>query len=143
MNFLIYFIIGVLYVVLGFWLWNNTKDFEDKFQKIFFITIGMLALFIVTLILFAFSKIGISYPNKEMMSKVRNITVFLFIPVNGFFSLPHIAKIKSDIILGTVENSKNQKRIIILGIINVIIAIIEIFYLKDFQNGIIQMINSK
>lgn len=143
MNILIYFIIVVLYAVLIFWTWNNTKDFEENPQRIIFITCGIIVLGIVTLLIFNLSKIGVEYPNKEILTGVRRIAVLLFIPINGFLSLPHIAKIKSDISLGTVEDEKNKKRIIILGIVMIATIIIEVFYLKDFQNGIIQILNNK
>ena len=73
MNILIYLIIALLFAVLIFWTWNNTKDFDDTKQRITFIIFG----------------------------------------------------------------------IIILGIVFIITAIIEINYMKDFQNGIIQMLNNR
>ena len=141
MNILIYFIIAVLYGVLILWVWNNTKDFEDKTERIMFITGGIIVLGIITFILFSISKIGIKYPNKEVLSQVRKMSVLLFIPLNGFVSLPHIAKIKTDIKNGNENDEKNKKRIIILAIIIITVSIIQIFYLKDFQKGIIAMIN--
>ena len=141
MNILIYFIIAVLYGVLILWVWNNTKDFEDKTERIMFITGGIIVLGIITFILFSISKIGIKYPNKEVLSQVRKMSVLLFIPLNGFVSLPHIAKIKTDIKNGNENDEKNKNRIIILAIIIITVSIIQIFYLKDFQKGIIAMIN--
>ena len=56
----IYFIIIILFAVLFLWIWNNTKDFEDNLKKIKFIAIGIIALFIITFIIFNISKIGIT-----------------------------------------------------------------------------------
>ena len=36
MNIFIYFIIAVLFGVLIFWTWNNTKDFEENSKRIIF-----------------------------------------------------------------------------------------------------------
>ena len=134
----IYFIIIILFIVLFLWIWNNTKDFEDNFKKIKFIIIGIIALFIITFIIFNISKIGITYPNKEILKQVRRIAVLLSVPVNGYLSLPHIAKIISDIKSNSIDDEKSKKRIIILATIIFLAIIFEVFYLKDFQKGIIQ-----
>ena len=134
----IYFIIIILFAVLILWIWNNTKDFEKNSKKLKFGTIGILALFIITFIIFNISKIGITYPNKEILKQVRRIAVLLCVPINGYLSLPHIAKIISDIKNNSIEDEKSKKRIIILSVIVVLAIIFEIFYLKDFQRGIIE-----
>lgn len=134
----IYFIILILFAVLILWTWNNTKDFEDNTKRIKFIGIGILALFIITFIIFLFSKIGLTYPNKEILKQVRRISILLCVPINGYLSLPHIAKIKSDVETNSIDDEKSKKRIIILSIIVIIAIILEIFYLKDFQRGIIE-----
>ena len=41
------------------------------------------------------------------------------------------------------EIIKNKKKIIILGIIFIVATIIEINYMKNFQKGIIQILNNK
>lgn len=143
MNIVIYMIIILLFAVLLFWTWNNTRDFEKTEQRILFILIGIVILSILTLILFNISKIGVNYPNNDIMKEIRKISLLLFIPINGFLSLPHIASIKTAITLGKETDEKIKKKIIILGIIFIVGIIIETIYLKDFQNGIIQIVNSK
>lgn len=142
MSILIYLIIVVLFGVLLFWTWNNTKDFGENTKRIKFITIGFIILSIITLILFNISKIGVNYESKDIMKEIRKISLLLFIPINGFLSLPHIANIKSTINLGS-NDEKTKRKIITLGIILIISIVIEIIYLKDFQSGIIQIIKSK
>ena len=71
------------------------------------------------------------------------MSLLLFMPINGFLSLPHIASIKTAISLGKENDEKIKKKIIILGIILVVGIVIETVYLKDFQNGIIQIVNTK
>ena len=136
--FIIYCIIIILFAVLFLWTWNNTKDFEDNTKKTKFLGIGILALFIITFIIFLFSKIGLTYPNKEILKQIRRISILLCVPINGYLSLPHVAKIKSDIETNAIDDEKIKKRIIILSIIIIIAVIFEIFYLKDFQRGIIE-----
>ena len=139
----IYFIIIVLFTVLVMWIWNNVKDFENNTKKIKFIIIGLIILFICTTIIFTISKIGIKYPDNEVLKYVRSISIFLCVPINGYISLPHIAKIKSDIYTNTVDEEKSKKRIIFLAAIIIIVTIFEIFYLKDFQKGIINNLVNK
>ena len=143
MNILIYLIIALLFIVLILWTWNNTKEFEQTSERIIFITIGTGIIAIVTLIYFAISKIGITYPKAEMIGQVRKIAVLVFTPINGFLSLPHIASLKMKIKMKSEEDSKSKKKIIILGIIFIVATIVEINYMKNFQNGIIQILNSK
>ena len=143
MNILIYFIIAVLFVVLIFWTWNNTKDFEETSRRVIFIVVGIVLIAIVTLIYFAISKVGITYPKVEMVKQVRKMVVLLFTPINGFLSLPHIASLKMKIKLKTEDEEKLKKKIIMLGIVFIVATIVEINYMKEFQNGIIQMLNSK
>ena len=143
MNILIYFIIAVLFVVLILWTWNNTRDFEETSERIIFIVVGIILTVVVTLIYFTISKIGITYPKAEMVKMVRKMVVLLFAPINGFLSLPHIASLKMKIKLKIEDEEKLKKKIIILGIVFIVATIVEINYMKDFQNGIIQMLNSK
>ena len=143
MNILIYLIIVVLFIVLILWTWNNTKEFEQTSERIIFITIGTGIIAIVTLIYFAISKIGITYPKAEMVKQVRKMAILIFTPINGFLSLPHIASLKMKIKMKTEENEKIKKKIIILGIIFIVATIIEINYMKNFQKGIIQIFNNK
>lgn len=133
----------VLFVVLLFWTWNNSKDFQENKAKIKFILIGLILLSMVTFILFNLSKIGIDYPNEDIMKEIRKIALLLFIPINGFLTLPHIASIKTEIQLGAKEEEKIKRKIILIAIVWILAIIIETIYLKDFQKGIIQIINTK
>lgn len=141
MNIIIYIIIAVLFGVLVAWTWNNSKSFQTNNKKITFILVGLAILFIITFIIFSISRIGISYPNNEIMKYVRKIAILIFIPVNGFLSLPHIANIKAEVEKGNYEQEKLKRKIIIFGIVWLILIIFEIIYLKDFQNGIVQILN--
>lgn len=141
MNVIIYIVIAVLFGVLIAWTWNNSKSFQTNNKKITFILVGLAILFIITFIIFSISRIGISYPNNEIMKQVRKIAILIFMPVNGFLSLPHIANIKAEVEKGNYEQEKLKRRIIIFGIVWLILIIFEIIYLKDFQNGIIQILN--
>ena len=139
MGIVIYFIIFVLFSVLILWTWNNAKEFKEIGTKIAFIIIGIIILGILTMILFNLSKRGVNYPNEEIVKEVRKMALLVFIPINGFISLPHIASLKSQVI----DDKKTKIKIAILVIVFIIAMIIETKYLKNFQNGIIAILNSK
>ena len=143
MNILIYLIIILLFFVLIFWTWNSTKEYENISKRIIYIFVGIIAILFITYIFFNISKVGITYPKQEMVKQVRKIAILIFTPINGFLSLPHIALIKTKIESKSEEEEKIKKRIIILAIIFIVSTIIEINYMKGFQNGIIQMLNKK
>ena len=143
MNILIYLIIILLFFVLIFWTWNSTKEYENISKRIIYIFVGIIAILFITYIFFNISKVGITYPKQEMVKQVRKIAILIFTPINGFLSLPHIALIKIKIESKSEEEEKIKKRIIILAIIFIVSTIIEINYMKGFQNGIIQMLNKK
>ncbi len=143
MFFTIYLIIIILFSVLYFWTWNNSKDFDGNFERVKFIVVGTVIVYVVTLIIFNISKIGITYPNLATIKAVRRISVLLFTPINGYMSLPHIAKILSDIKTNAVEEDKIKKRVIILFVIILIFSIIEIQYINGFQGGIIKILQNK
>ncbi len=143
MNILIYLIIILLFFVLILWTWNSTKEYENISKRIIYIFVGIIAILFITYIFFNISKVGITYPKQEMVKQVRKIAILIFTPINGFLSLPHIALIKTKIESKSEEEEKIKKRIIILAIIFIVSTIIEINYMKGFQNGIIQMLNKK
>ena len=133
-------VIGIL-IVLFFWTKNNIKSIEDTnfaIKMVIIVTIGVL---IATLIIFGISKIGINYPNKQIYNEVKKVALMLFIPVNSLICLPQITKIFGDMEDKEVSAIKIKRKIIFLGILIIITFIFEINYLKDFQNGIIELLN--
>ena len=76
---LIYFIITVLFIIYIVFAWNSKKEFETVLMRISFILIGTIFITILTLILFWISKMGITYPKREMVGEVRRIILLSFI----------------------------------------------------------------
>ena len=143
MKAMIYLIIIALYAIYILWTWDNTKSFEGTSTRISYIAIGTVFILFITYIIFIISRSGINYPNKNMIGVVRNIILMVFVPVNGFITLPRIAnmigKIKNDEITG----DKLKKKIIFFSIGVFIAIIIEGIYFKDIQNGIIEIFKLK
>ena len=133
----------ILFLVYIFWTWNNTKCFEGNIIRISYILIGTLFITLLTYIIFLISKNGMKYPNEDIAKELRNIILRVFIPINGFITLPRIANIIGKIKNDEIDGEKLKKKIIIFSIVNIIVIIFECIYFKNIQNGILQIINSK
>ena len=140
---LIYFIIIVLFIIYIVCAWNSTKDFETILMRISFILVGTIFITILTLILFWISKIGITYPKKEMIGEVRRIILLSFIPINGFITLTQASTIFIQAKSGMVSKDDMQKKIKRLAIVFIILIAFEAIYFKNIQNGMIKIILSK
>ena len=131
-------IIAILFLVLLGWSWNSLGSINKK-EKIKYIIIGLVLTYLLTFIIYAISKIGIQYDNKETMKMIRTVFVLLFAIVNGYILLPYsfkkIEKIKSK----EIEEEKLKRSIIILLIIIVMLLIFESIYLGNLQQGILKM----
>ena len=138
---IIHFVVIAIIVLLFFWTKNNMKTIKNIREKIKIITLVILGVFIVTIITFQISKIGINYPNDKIYREIKKVTLILFLPINSLITLPQIAKVLGDLRDKNIDREKIKKRIIIIGILIIIAIIFEIGYLKDFQNGIIQLLN--
>lgn len=62
MNLLIIIIVTVLYAVIIGWTWSSLGDIERK-KKILITGIGILLVYLITLLLFNISKNQIQYPD--------------------------------------------------------------------------------
>lgn len=141
MSSFIYGIIIILFFVYIFWTWNNTKYFDSFFTRVSYICIGSLFITLVTYIVFIISKVGIVYPNKEMIGELRNIILLTFVPINGFLTLPQIANTIKLIKDDEITSEKFKRKMIVFIICILIVIIFESYYFKNIQNGIIQKIN--
>lgn len=143
MAFIIYFVIIIIIFAYIMWTWNSTRDFETITIRISYIVIGTAFVGLITLTLFLFSKIGIEYPKQEMVGEVRKIILLVFVPINGFITLPQVASLISRIKNGNISKEDSQKRIRTILIICIIAIIFECIYFKNIQTGIINLINAK
>ena len=143
MSIIIYGVIVILFAVYFSWTWNNTKDFEGNFYRILYTVIGTVIITLGTYIVFLISKGGINYPNIEMIGKIRNIILLIFVPINGFIILPQIARTIGKMKKDNITNDELKKKIILFIIIIIIVITIECSYFKNIQNGIIVQFNNK
>ena len=143
MSPMVYFIIFMLFVIYFTWVWNGTKGFGNISLRISFITIGTLCITLITYILFLFSKIGVEYPKKEMISVVRKMILLVFVPVNGFITMPQGINLINRLKDGNISQEEKSKKFRKLLIIILVLIILECIYFKNIQNGIINYINMR
>ena len=143
MNIVINIIIIILFLIYLLWTWDNTKGFKNNLLRISYIIIGTIVISLLTYIIYLISKNGVQYQNENILREVRNIILKIFIPINGFISMPRIGflicRIKDD----DIESKELKKKIMIYSIAFIAVIIFECFYFKNIQNGIINIINSK
>ena len=126
-----------MFLVLLGWTWSSLEDIE-KTKKIEYIIVGFVAVYIITIIIYQISKIGISYENREIM---KAILVLVFSIVNGYILLPYIFKKIVQIQNDEIDDKKFKKSIVILITVIIILTIIESNYLANAQNETLQIID--
>ena len=134
-------IIVAVYLLMIAWTWQSLESLE-KTKKVAFVVIGIIISYIVTLIIFNISQQGVNYQNEITKHEIKKILVLLFTALNGVIFIPYIAKLFTRVKENEIEDYKLRKKIIILVIIFIICMFFENMYLKDIQNGIINIYNS-
>ena len=132
-------VIILLLVLLG-WTWHSLGNIE-KPTKIACIIGGLVVVYIITIVIYNISKMGIVYENKEAMKLIQNVFVSLFTIINGYIILPFVFRRLDQINNEELEKEQLKKSIIILVIILLILGIFESSYLGNIQQGILSMIN--
>lgn len=128
----------ILFLVVIAWTWTNLGKIEKK-KKIVIIVISIIITYVITLITFLISKTGINYENQNMANDVQNLLVAVFTAINGLIVIQYVAKIFGKINNNEIDKKTAQKKLIIIAIIFLICIIIEASYLKDIQNGILDV----
>lgn len=128
----------VLLLILIAWTWSNLAEVEKKL-KFIYILVGIIIIYLITLVIFNISKNSIQYPNVEIANQVKNTLVFLFTPLNGMIILPYLAKLFGRIKYNEIDQDEFKKKFLISIIIFIIILFIECTYLKSVQSGILQI----
>ena len=133
-------VIILMFIVLIGWTWTNLSTIEKK-HKVIFIVISILITFIITLIVFNISRAGIEYKNEKIISEVKNVLVTLFTSVNGLIIVQYIARLFGKIHNNEIDKEIATKKLVLMLVIFLICLVIECFYLKDIQKGILYMYN--
>ncbi len=143
MVLIIEFMIFILFLTYIIATWKSTVEFEEIQVRILYIVIGTLFIIVLTMIFFAFSRIGVNYPKKEMIGEVRKWILLIFVPLNGFIILPQIARLIALVKEEDTTKEEFQKKVRRFLIICIVLIIFECIYFKNIQNGLIHFIELK
>ena len=113
-------------------------DIERK-KKILITGIGILLVYLITLLLFNISKNQIQYPDISAEKYVKNILVIIFTGINSIAILPYAAKMYNKIYEGTIEAQELKKKLVFIIILIILGIFLECEYMKDIQQGILNI----
>ena len=128
----------IIYLIVLAWTWHNLSGIEHG-KKIIYTIVGLIVMYIITMITFNISKTGITYENPEMEKDIGNMLILIFAGLNSLIVLPYISKLLSRINDEDIEKNQVSKRIMVIIVVLVLCLIMESGYLKDIQNGIINV----
>ena len=132
----------IVFAVVIIWTWSNLRD-TSKYKKIIFIVIGLIASYIITLMIFNISKNGVQYQNHESEIAVQNMLVAIFTLMNALIILPYCAKIYKEQKEKEIKTYQFQRKMLLIVVTFIICAILECGYLKDTQKGILKIYESR
>lgn len=130
----------VMYLLVIAWSFVNLEDTE-KIKKVIIIIIGLVAVFLITQILYSISKNNVVYESSNIENAVRKTIVFLFTGLNGFI-MPIIIKLFKKQENGEIDNNVFKVRLITICIIFLILLFLECGYMTSTQEGILKVYKS-
>ena len=140
MTFIIVGII-IIYLLVIAWSWNSLED-TDTPKKLLVIFAGIVAVFLITQIVFSMSKSAVNYENNNIEKSVGQVIVLLFTGLNSLV-IPFITRTFKKKENGEIDVNSFKVRMIIIGVIFLICLIIECGYMTDTQEGILRVYESK
>ena len=131
----------IIYFILIAWTWQSLGSVE-KTKKIVFILVGIVLMYLVTLVVFRTTKGDIDEQDIEIQSSIQNMIVAIGTGINGVIVMPQIGKILDQINENQIENGQLIKKCLILIVVFIICLIFESGYMKDTQQGILKVYHS-
>ena len=130
----------IIYLLVVIWTWTSLEDIEKK-SKILIIFIGIIVVFLVTQIVFSISKNGIVYGNEDIEKSISIVIMLLFTGINSLL-LPFLGRNLKRRADGEIDNNILKLRIIIILVIFLMCLFLECGYMKDIQEGILNIYKS-
>ncbi len=131
--FIIVLISIILYLIFTTVIKYNTK--LEKDQKVKYIIVGHIVVFIITSILCNITSSQIDNI-KQLVNITRNTAILIFAPLNSIILAP-IGNMLSKLKNNNITSEQFKARLIIIFVIAVILLILEFRYIKNFQTGLL------
>lgn len=136
----IYACILALNLVAVFLTYHFLGKEMDKKSKGIFIVVGIAIIYALVSFVYWISTKDIDLGTTGKTG--QNLITFTFVPVNAIIILPFLANSYKLLQAGRLKSVPFRNRCIALAIVLIILLIIEFFYFKDIQNGILNMLQS-
>lgn len=140
-NLLITLFILVANVVGLLLVYHSFDKRIDKNKKLMYTMIAFGIMYILTLIIYFFSSLGIN--NENVSESSRNLITFTFVPINTIVLLPILIRSFNNKKTNKITMEQLNRTTILMIIIAIALIIIEFFSFKNIQKGIIQIFNER
>lgn len=128
----------VVYIIATIMIYHNLYNY-DKSNKIRIIVVGYIITFILTLVLCNISKSGIN-TNSNNLTIVNNTSILLFSPINAIIAIPYVCNLLNKYKKDIITKTQLQTKIIIFCIILLIILLLEVGYIKEFEVNLLKSV---
>ena len=139
-NIIIFLFILVANVIAFLLIYNSFNKNVEKTKQLLYTMISMGIVYIVVLIIYFFSSIGLS---KEVTSQAKEMITFSFVPVNSIIIIPFLIRSFNKRKNKEITTEQLNRRTIIMVIIAIALIIGEFFYFRNIEKGIIDIANEK
>ena len=141
MEIFITFFILVANVVGLLLVYHSFDNRIEKNKKLMYTMICFGIMYIITLITYFFSSIGID--NKNVSNSSKDMITFTFVPINTIIILPILIKSFNNRKMNKITKNKLNKTAILMFLITLILIVLEFFCFRNMQKGIINIFNDK
>ena len=135
MGFII--VANLIAILLTYYSFNKSIE---KTKRLLYTMISVGVMYILILIVYSFSSIGIA---KKASSAAKDMITYTFVPVNTILVLPFMIRSFNKRKENEITTSQLNMRATIVLIITIAILVSEFFYFRKIQQGIIDIYNKK
>lgn len=139
-NTIIYVFILIANVISILLIYNSFNKNIEKTKKLLYTMISMGIIYIIVLVIYFFSSIGLS---KETTKQAKDMITFTFVPVNSIILIPFLIRSFNQRKNNEITTEQLNRRTIIMIIIAIILIVAEFFYFRNIEKGIIDIVNQK
>lgn len=127
----------ILYAITITMISHQMYSFTRK-QKIQFISVGVVVIFIVTIILCQVSASQIQEEIVEKVAITKQASVLLFAPILSIIVLPFLGNTWNEYKIKQIEEAQVKKRLLVLVVIIILVLVLGMGYIQNFQLGLLQ-----
>lgn len=128
---------NLIAILLTYYSFNKSIE---KTKRLLYTMISVGVMYILILIVYSFSSIGIA---KKASSAAKDMITYTFVPVNTILVLPFMIRSFNKRKENEITTSQLNMRATIVLIITIVILVSEFFYFRKIQQGIIDIYNQK